>query len=345
MTPQIARLVAARLSDAPSPARLCYEGAVVRRRAERARRDRQIHQAGFELVGQAGPEGDLEVLTVAASAVRAAGLVDYTLDLGHAGVAAALLSGVGPEQQASVVHALAAKDSAETRRRAERAGLKGKELAALAELPNLCGGAEVWARAERVLQGTAAVGPARELRSLFEKGSDLGLSARLVADLGETWSFAYYSGMLFHVLADGPGEPVGAGGRYDSLFDRFRCPRPAAGFAVDLGNLSWALQKSGHEPMPLTRILVVSDGGPLAAEVLGELRRAGIACAPAPETDARAYAVAWRYTHLLTLRASGATLASVGSNEESPFPAGDAKSIAREAAKSLKPSRSKEEAT
>ncbi len=34
MTPQIARLVAARLSDVPSPARLCYEGAVVRRAAE-----------------------------------------------------------------------------------------------------------------------------------------------------------------------------------------------------------------------------------------------------------------------------------------------------------------------
>jgi ATP phosphoribosyltransferase regulatory subunit len=151
--------------------------------------------------------------------------------------------------------------------------------------------------------------------------------------------------MLFHVLADGPGEPVGAGGRYDSLFDRFRCPRPAAGFAVDLGNLSWALQKSHHEPLPPTRMLVVSEGGLPPSEVLGELRREGIACAPAPASDARVYAARWRYTHLLTLRGSGVTLASVASNEEKQFPAGDAKSVAREAAKSLKPSRSKEEAT
>src|SRR5262249_12878791 len=58
MTPQIARLVATRLADAPPPLRLCYEGAVVRRRVERARRERQVQQAGFELVGRGGPRGE-----------------------------------------------------------------------------------------------------------------------------------------------------------------------------------------------------------------------------------------------------------------------------------------------
>src|SRR5260221_3974317 len=81
MTPQIARLVSTRRSEAPPPVRLCYEGAVVRRRVERARRERQIHQAGFELVGRGGSAGDLEVLSVAASAVRATGLNAFTLDL------------------------------------------------------------------------------------------------------------------------------------------------------------------------------------------------------------------------------------------------------------------------
>src|SRR5262252_5436803 len=79
MTPQVARLVATRLSDAPPPVRLCYEGAVVRRRAERARRERQIQQAGFELVGLGGATGDREGLTVAASAIRATGLSEFTL--------------------------------------------------------------------------------------------------------------------------------------------------------------------------------------------------------------------------------------------------------------------------
>jgi ATP phosphoribosyltransferase regulatory subunit len=65
MTPQIARIAATRLADRPLPMRLCYEGTVLRRRQERARKHRQIPQAGVELLGVAGPEGDLELLNLA----------------------------------------------------------------------------------------------------------------------------------------------------------------------------------------------------------------------------------------------------------------------------------------
>ncbi|MCI4355216.1 MAG: ATP phosphoribosyltransferase regulatory subunit, partial [Thermoplasmata archaeon] len=139
MTPQIARLVATRLGDAPPPVRLSYEGAVVRRRLERARRERQIHQTGFELVGLGGASGDLEVLTVAASAVRASGLTGFTLDLGHANVAGSLLRGVSPEARTRIIEALATKDAEETQRRAEAAGIRGRELGALVGLPGLYG--------------------------------------------------------------------------------------------------------------------------------------------------------------------------------------------------------------
>src|ERR1700722_20128314 len=81
MTPQIARVIATRLRDRPPPVRLAYEGTVVRRRSGRARKHRQIPQVGVELVGVAGPGGDLELLALAAFAMRAAGLREFTLDL------------------------------------------------------------------------------------------------------------------------------------------------------------------------------------------------------------------------------------------------------------------------
>lgn len=341
MTPQIARLVATRLSGAPLPARLCYEGAVVRRRTERGRRDRQIYQAGFELVGPTGPGGDLEVLTVAASAIRAAGLASFTLDLGHAGITAALVSGAPPEARAGIVEALASKDAEETLRRAERAGVTGAPLRALVELPQLYGGSEVWARADRVLAGTAAEEPARELRTLVDAGHAQGLAADIVADLGETWSFAYYTGMLFHVLADGPGEPVGAGGRYDRLFDRFGAPRPAAGFAVDLGNLIWALDRSGKSLLPELRVLVK---GADATNLLAELRRRGVSSAPAPATDAEAYARAWRYTHVVEIGETASTLMDISTSHRHPIPAGNARDIARGISDILNPQRPEPEA-
>src|SRR5689334_7704799 len=90
MTAQIARVIATRMADVRGPARLSYHGSVLRRRRERARREQQIPQAGIELVGLPGLAGDLEVLGVVSAAVRAAGLGDFTVDLGHAGIASAL---------------------------------------------------------------------------------------------------------------------------------------------------------------------------------------------------------------------------------------------------------------
>jgi ATP phosphoribosyltransferase regulatory subunit len=339
MTPQIARLVATRLSDAPPPVRLCYEGAVVRRRVERARRERQIQQTGFELVGLSGPDGDVEVLTVAVSAIRAAGLDEFTLDLGHAQIAGSLVEAAIPESRAGIIAALSTKDTEETRRRAEAAGVSGRELVALVDLPALYGGADVWPRADRLLAGTPAEGPARALRELYDRIQSVGLAPHVVVDLGETWSFAYYTGMLFQVLADGPGEAVGSGGRYDRLFDRFGASRASAGFAVDIGNLGWALERAGASTERRLRVLLTLSHGSAAASdvVLGELRRRGIAAALGPVKDADAYARAWRYSHRLQMSEANAVLVDVETGARQPLKAPALREAAAEAALLLRP--------
>src|SRR4029077_20299252 len=99
MTPQIARMIATRLYERPPPFRLAYEGTVLRRRSGRARKHRQIPQVGVELAGVGGPEGDLELLALAADALRATGLDRFTLDVGDAGVVRSLLDGLAPQDQ------------------------------------------------------------------------------------------------------------------------------------------------------------------------------------------------------------------------------------------------------
>ena len=120
--------------------------------------------------------------------------------------------------------------------------------------------------------------------------------------------------MLFQVLAEGPGEAVGSGGRYDRLFDRFGLARSAAGFAIDLGNLGWALERSGAVVAVTTKVLVsaAADRTEMAEAVLGELRRRGVACAIGPEGRTDAYARAWRYTHTVVVAADAAELVELG---------------------------------
>lgn len=331
MTPQVARLLSTRLVDAPLPARICYQGSVLRRRRERARRHQQIPQAGIELVGLPAPDGDLEVLEVASAAVRAAGLDDFVLDLGHARIAASLIEQAEPGARAGLVEALGLKDGSELSRRAKASGLSGRELDALSALPDLHGGEAVFRAARAALTGTAAEPALGELERLWQAAQQRGLARRLVVDLGETWSFAYYTGAMFQILAEGPGQSVGSGGRYDGLLERFGTPRSAAGFAFDLDNLGWALGTAGVRPSA-SKALLVQGGEPA---LLGALRERRVACAAAPASSAQAYAASWGYTHLLRVEAQRARLVHRESGKSDEIAFDDFDGLAGEVASRL----------
>jgi ATP phosphoribosyltransferase regulatory subunit len=314
MTPQIARMVATRLAREPRPIRLCYEGTIVRRRQGRARRQRQMPQAGVELYGDAAGEagtatraGDLEILGLAASVVTSLGLPGAAIDLGHASIAHALLDPLPSALAAEVGDALEQKDGA----RVEKLLGGRPDAEAIARLADLYGGGPgeptaeaVFARAEPLLAGTAAGAPLHELRGLWEEAarapSDLGSMLRI--DLGEVRGFAYYTGAIFHVLAAGPGEPIGAGGRYDDLLARFDAPMPAVGFALYLDAVAWAREAAGLHDTPPRSAVVASGAVDEAAPILAALRARGVAAVAHPAAGADAYADAWRFTHVVTMQ-------------------------------------------
>lgn len=53
ITLQIARIATSRLAEAPRPLRLCYHGLILRMKGEQLKSDRQLRQAGIELIGPA----------------------------------------------------------------------------------------------------------------------------------------------------------------------------------------------------------------------------------------------------------------------------------------------------
>ena len=319
MTPQVARLVTTKLARAPMPARLCYQGSVLRRRRERARNNQQIPQAGIELIGVPGQAGDLEVVLAALAAVRATRLEKFVLDLGHSGIAASLLSGVDRRNWAPIVDALAVKDQSTLHTRASGLGLDKDELRALVALPELHGGPEIWPRARRLLQNTLARSAFEQLFRLTDALGDSVPSGQVLIDLGETWSFNYYTGPMFQLLAEGPGLPVGSGGRYDALYEQFGLERAAAGCAIDLDNLLWALAAEARPRASALRVLV-SGPSPACAEFVDALREQGVATAPAPEGDVEAYARAWRYSHLVDLSGPDAALTFLNEGDSERLP-------------------------
>src|SRR3989442_6155717 len=86
MTVPIARVVATRYPTAEPPLRFCYFAHAYRGVRPQRGQQREFLQAGIELVGSPAPDGTAEALTVLCAALDAAGLRDYRVGLGDAGL-------------------------------------------------------------------------------------------------------------------------------------------------------------------------------------------------------------------------------------------------------------------
>src|SRR5207253_11255660 len=91
MTIPIARLAGTRYSHVEPPLRFCYLAHAYRGVRPQRGQSREFLQAGVELIGSPAPEGTAEALTVLCAALDAAGLRDYRVGLGDAGLYGALL--------------------------------------------------------------------------------------------------------------------------------------------------------------------------------------------------------------------------------------------------------------
>jgi ATP phosphoribosyltransferase regulatory subunit len=322
MTPQIARMVATRLRDRALPFRLGYEGTVMRRLSGRARKQRQIPQVGVELVGVAGPEGDLELIALLVEALRAAHLERFTIDLGDAGVVRALLADtLARDHRDALTTAIARKDDAEI---AEACAASGTPYAdALRALPRLQGGRDGILDGITLLAKTPAAVPAARLLALFDACVAAGLGPYLAADVGEVRGFAYYTGTVFHAYAPGTGDALASGGRYDELLARFGIAAPAAGFAVDLDRAREALQAANVRGERLARVVVVGGAGdPRVAT----LRARGTAAVTMEDrASALRWARSWGFTHVL----DGSSWVDAATGEAAAPPSGPGEAATR----------------
>ena len=246
ITPQVARVVATRLADVEGPIRLCYEGAVTRLAAERGQRE--ILQAGIELVDAGEPAGDAEVLAVAAAALAVARLAETRLEIGHV-APARFVAAQAPDAdtRARLLAAVARKD---------RQGLRAvarRFPAAVAPLAEALG--SLWGPAEPTLARAAALpwpddvhAALATLRAILAAFAELAdAPVPVTIELGEVRGFDYYTGARFAGYAGGAPEAVLRGGRYDELVGRYGRAARATGFAIDLEALAQAQRAAGVE--------------------------------------------------------------------------------------------------
>lgn len=267
ITPQIARMVADRVGgelDGALVRRYCYAADVVRqspsRLASPATGDHEqieFHQAGVELIGDADPAADAELIALCDEAVRATGLEEFRIDLAHARIGHELIASLAlPDEAAERLRVLLARKDRggvqELLRRHHDRGPLAEAAVALCDLFGPVGsttpGIAVLERARAELAGCGLDEGLERLEAVLAhvRALDDAIVSRITVDLGEVRGFEYYTGIRLRVWARGAGRPIARGGRYDDLLGRYGYAAPATGFAIDLDALEAALQASGR---------------------------------------------------------------------------------------------------
>ena len=239
-TPQVAR-IDAHLLNRKGVARLCYCGPVLHTRPGGPHASREPLQFGAEIYGHAGLEADLEILTLALDALRAANVGPLTVDLADARIVSSLLiaSGLSPAEQDQVHAALAGKDATELR--AITSACKPEIAAAIQSLVELYGDSKVLDRATNLLPPLPEVQKA--LAELQWLGSHIATAFDDVSvsfDLADLRGYAYYTGVRFSIYAPDAHDALARGGRYDEVGSVFGRKRPAVGFSLDVKELATA---------------------------------------------------------------------------------------------------------
>jgi ATP phosphoribosyltransferase regulatory subunit len=206
-TPQMARLATTRLGLAPRPLRLAYAGQCLRVRGSQLAPERQIAQAGIELIGSDTAEADAEIILTAAAALAGIGITGISVDLTVPQLVSQLIDDV-PDQDA-LARALDRKDNAAV----AAAGGRHKKL--FLDLLAACGTAE---RAIPMLLAIdlpdAAKAQARRMADAVNAIRAQDAILAITIDPVEFRGYRYHTGICITLFAPGRQGELGRGGRY-----------------------------------------------------------------------------------------------------------------------------------
>jgi histidyl-tRNA synthetase len=222
MTPSLARMVAARERDYKKPLKWFCAPSFFRYEKQQRGRLREFLQLNCDILGDATPAADAELLALLIDILRGFGLgpEDFVVRLSDRDAWMQFASGRGVEEARlldflGVVDKLERAPEAESRRKLEEFGISLEAVRAFIAHPE----------AEAVkLHGILADLKAR------------GLDQFVTVDLTIVRGLAYYTGLVFEVFDRGGKErALAGGGRYDALLEVMsdgKVRMPALGFGM-----------------------------------------------------------------------------------------------------------------
>lgn len=277
MTPTLARMVAARAQALKKPIRWFSIPQLVRYERQQRGRLREHFQLNMDIIGEAGPLADAELMAAAVDIMRAFGLgpKDVRLRVSDRRVIQWFLNQNGvKEAQLPTAYGVIDRSERVPRNVLEEmlreAGFGKKEIAAVFQIAELRGPDPK----EFGIAGEIIDPLAEAVRAL----QAMGLGEFVTIDFTIVRGLAYYTGIVFELFdAEKTLRAICGGGRYDGLLEL-----PALGFGmgdVVLGELLKERNVPHQASIELGAFLIAVSGDdlPLVLQVAHSLRDRGIA--------------------------------------------------------------------
>jgi histidyl-tRNA synthetase len=274
MTPTLARMVAARVQALKKPIRWFSIPQLFRYERQQRGRLREHFQLNMDIIGEASPLADAELMAAAVDIMRALGLgpKDVQLRISDRRALKALLVRRGvTEGQLPVAFAVIDRSERVPKNVLEEmlkeAGYGRKESAAVFDVAALRGHEAIEAAGEEGLP----------LHHATQSLEFMGLGEFVSIDLTIVRGLAYYTGLVWELFdTQKQLRAIAGGGRYDGLLDQ-----PALGFGMGDVVLGELLKERGVAPKASSELgaFLIAVGGedvPIMLQLAHALRDRGI---------------------------------------------------------------------
>lgn len=250
VTLPIARMVATRMQDVPSPLRLRYTTPVFREEESLRGQAREFTQLGVESIGMAGAAADAEVVEMFVEGLYATGLQRFIVCIATVGVLLELVRAACDDEswRQAVLDAYHTSNWVAVKQLTSSAQVRPAFGEALALLPSISGGREAVGRCRELVEPLGCQDGLEQLDATMEILESTDLLRFVQVDFSIMNSLDYYTGLVMQAYAPGAARPLGSGGRYDATLAAFGRPEPAAGFAFGVETVLGALIAQGETP-------------------------------------------------------------------------------------------------
>jgi ATP phosphoribosyltransferase regulatory subunit len=273
-TPSIARCAAKYFMDETVPLRFCYQGNNYINTSNLQGKLKETTQMGAELIGDASPEADAEMIAMLVEALLNVGLKEFQVSIGQIDYFKGLCheAKLDEDTELTLREFISNRNDFGVSELLEDKNVSPKLINALSNLSGLFGSEEILDTALSLVDNERSIKAIERLRQVYEILKIYGVEKYISFDLAMVSKYNYYTGVIFNAYTYHAGSAIAKGGRYDRLLEKFGKPAAATGFVVNVDDLVSALTRQKMCPeLENKNVLIVYSGDIKSA--IGEAKK------------------------------------------------------------------------